>query len=149
MSTRELTIREAIREGLREEMRRDERVFIMGLNVAKAGGIFKVTEGLFEEFGPERVIDTPISEEGFVGMGVGAALTGMRPVVEIMFCDWITLAMDQIINQAAHLRYMTEGQARVPLIIRTTMGAGLSGAGHHSQSLHAWFCHIQMPAQTS
>lgn len=142
MSTRELTIREAIREGLQEEMKRDERVFILGVNVAKAGGIFKVTEGLFEEFGPERVVDTPISEEGFMGMGVGAALTGMRPVVEIMFCDFITLAMDQIVNQAAHIRYMTGGQAKVPLTIRTTLGAGRSAAGHHSQSLHAWFCHI-------
>jgi pyruvate dehydrogenase E1 component beta subunit len=139
---RELTIREAIREGLREEMRANECVVILGENVAEAGGVFKVTEGLLEEFGPQRVIDTPISEEGFVGMGVGAALTGMRPVVEIMFGDFITLAMDPIVNQAAHIRYMTGGQARVPLTIRMPIGAGRSAAAQHSQSLHAWFCHI-------
>jgi acetoin:2,6-dichlorophenolindophenol oxidoreductase subunit beta len=142
MSTRDLTIREAIREGIREEMAADERVFLMGENVAGAGGIFKLTEGLLAEFGPERVIDTPISEEGFVGMAVGAALTGMRPIVEVMFIDFITLAMDPIINQAAHIRYMTGGQAKVPLTIRTTLGAGRSSAGQHSQSLHAWFCHV-------
>jgi len=97
---------------------------------------------LLQEFGPQRVIDTPIAEEGFVGMAVGAALTGMRPVVEVMFCDFITLAMDPIINQAAHVRYMTGGQATVPLTIRTTLGAGRSAAAQHSQSIHAWFCHI-------
>jgi pyruvate/2-oxoglutarate/acetoin dehydrogenase E1 component len=142
MSSRELTTRDAIREALREEMRRDQGVFILGENVAGAGGIFKVTDGLLEEFGPQRVIDTPISEEGFVGMAVGAALTGMRPVVEVMFCDFITLAMDPIINQAAHVRYMTGGQAKVPLVIRTTLGAGRSAAAQHSQSIHDWFCHI-------
>jgi pyruvate/2-oxoglutarate/acetoin dehydrogenase E1 component len=142
MSTREITIREAIREALREEMRRDKNVFVLGENVAGAGGIFKVTEGLLDEFGPQRMIDTPIAEEGFVGMAVGAALTGMRPVVEVMFCDFITLAMDPIINQAAHVRYMTGGQATVPLVIRTTLGAGRSAAAQHSQSTHAWFCHI-------
>ena len=142
MSTRELSIREAIREGIREEMASDERIFLMGENVAEAGGIFKLTEGLLSEFGPSRVIDTPISEEGFVGMAVGAALTGMRPIVEVMFIDFITLAMDPIINQAAHIRYMTGGQATVPLTIRTTLGAGRSSAAQHSQSLHAWFCHV-------
>jgi pyruvate/2-oxoglutarate/acetoin dehydrogenase E1 component len=142
MSTRELTIREAIREGIREEMTADERIFLMGENVAEAGGIFKLTEGLLADFGPSRVIDTPISEEGFVGMAIGAALTGMRPIVEVMFIDFITLAMDPIINQAAHIRYMTGGQAKVPLTIRTTLGAGRSSAAQHSQSLHAWFCHI-------
>jgi pyruvate/2-oxoglutarate/acetoin dehydrogenase E1 component len=142
MSMRELSIREAIREALREEMEDDESVFLMGENVAAAGGIFKVTEGLLDEFGSKRVRDTPISEEGFVGLGVGAALTGMRPVVEVMFGDFITLAMEQIVNQAAHLRYMTGGQATVPLTIRTTLGAGRSSAGQHSQSIHAWFCHI-------
>ncbi len=142
MSTREMSIRDAIREGLREEMNRDQNVFVMGENVAGAGGVFKVTQGLLQEFGPQRVIDTPIAEEGFVGMAVGAALTGMRPVVEIMFCDFITLAMDPIINQAAHVRYMTGGQATVPLTIRTTLGAGRSAASQHSQSIHAWFCHI-------
>ena len=142
MSTREISIRDAIREGLREEMNRDQNVFVMGENVAGAGGVFKVTQGFLQEFGPQRVIDTPIAEEGFVGMAVGAALTGMRPVVEIMFCDFITLAMDPIINQAAHVRYMTGGQAKVPLTIRTTLGAGRSAASQHSQSIHAWFCHI-------
>lgn len=142
MSTRELTIREAIREGIREEMAIDERIFLMGENVAEAGGIFKLTEGLLADFGPSRVIDTPISEEGFVGMAVGAAMTGMRPIVEVMFIDFITLAMDPIVNQAAHIRYMTGGQAKVPLTIRTTLGAGRSSAAQHSQSLHAWFCHI-------
>jgi acetoin:2,6-dichlorophenolindophenol oxidoreductase subunit beta len=142
MSTREITIREAIREALREEMRRDKNVFVLGENVAGAGGIFKVTDSLLDEFGPQRMIDTPIAEEGFVGMAVGAALTGMRPVVEVMFCDFITLAMDPIINQAAHVRYMTGGQATVPLVIRTTLGAGRSAAAQHSQSTHAWFCHI-------
>jgi pyruvate dehydrogenase E1 component beta subunit len=135
-------MREAIREALREEMRHDKGVFILGENVAGAGGVFKVTEGLLDEFGPKRVIDTPIAEEGFVGMAVGAALTGMRPIVEVMFCDFITLAMDPIINQAAHVRYMTGGQAKVPLVIRTTLGAGRSAAAQHSQSIHDWFCHI-------
>ena len=142
MSMREVNIREAIREGIREEMAADKRIFLMGENVAGAGGIFKLTEGLLAEFGPARVIDTPISEEGFVGMAVGAALTGMRPIVEVMFIDFITLAMDPIINQAAHIRYMTGGQAKVPLTIRTTLGAGRSSAAQHSQSLHAWFCHV-------
>ena len=142
MSTREISVRDAIREGLREELNRDQNVFVMGENVAGAGGVFKVTLGLLQEFGPQRVIDTPIAEEGFVGMAVGAALTGMRPVVEVMFCDFITLAMDPIINQAAHVRYMTGGQATVPLTIRTTLGAGRSAAAQHSQSIHAWFCHI-------
>jgi pyruvate/2-oxoglutarate/acetoin dehydrogenase E1 component len=142
MSTREMSVRDAIREGLREELNRDQNVFVMGENVAGFGGVFKVTLGLLQEFGPERVIDTPIAEEGFVGMAIGAALTGMRPVVEVMFCDFITLAMDPIINQAAHVRYMTGGQATVPLTIRTTLGAGRSAAAQHSQSIHAWFCHI-------
>ena len=142
MSMREMSIRDAIREGLREEMHRDQNVFVLGENIAGAGGVFKVTQGLLQEFGPQRVIDTPIAEEGFVGMAVGAALTGMRPVVEVMFCDFITLALDPIINQAAHVRYMTGGQAKVPLTIRTTLGAGRSAAAQHSQSIHAWFCHI-------
>jgi len=142
MSMREINIREAIREALREEMIADDRVYLIGENIAGAGGIFKVTEGLLDEFGPNRVIDTPIAEEGFVGMAVGAALTGMKPVLEVMFCDFITLALDPIINQAAHIRYMTGGQATVPLTIRTTIGAGRSAAAQHSQSIHAWFCHI-------
>ena len=137
-----LTFAEAVGEALAEELRRDETVFLMGEDIAGAGGTFKVTVGLLEEFGAERVRDTPIAEAGIVGLGVGAALTGSRPVVEIMFGDFITLAMDQIVNQACKLRYMSGGQAVVPLTIRTTMGAGRSSAAQHSQSLHAWFAHI-------
>jgi len=136
------TIREAINEALHEEMHRDERVFIMGEDIGLAGGIFKVTAGLYNEFGSERVRDTPIAEAGIVGLAVGAAMTGMRPVVEIMFSDFTTLASDQIVNQAAKLRYMTAGQCKIPLVIRTAMGAGRRAAAQHSQSLHAWYCHI-------
>lgn len=139
---RKLTFAQAVREAIAEEMRRDPTVFLMGEDVGGAGGVFKVTVGLLEEFGPERVRDTPIAEAGFVGLGVGAALTGTRPIVEIMFGDFITLAMDQIVNQACKLRYMSGGQAKVPLTIRTTLGAGRSSAAQHSQSLHAWFAHM-------
>jgi pyruvate/2-oxoglutarate/acetoin dehydrogenase E1 component len=131
-----------VREALAEEMRRDSSIFCMGEDVAAYGGSFKVTKGLCDEFGPERVRDTPISEAGFVGAGVGAALTGMRPVVEVMFCDFTTIAMDQLVNQAAKVRYMFGGKAKVPLTIRTTIGGGRSGAAQHSQSLHAWFAHV-------
>lgn len=136
------TIREAINEALREEMGRDERVFIMGEDIGVAGGVFKVTAGLLDTFGPERVRDTPIAEAGIVGLAVGAAMTGMRPVVEIMFSDFTTLASDQIVNQAAKLRYMTAGQTKIPLVVRTAMGAGRRAAAQHSQSLQAWYCHI-------
>lgn len=139
---KELTYGEAMKEAIAEEMRRDPTVFLMGEEVGAAGGVFKTLGGLFEEFGPERVIDTPISEAGFTGLGVGAALTGMRPIVDIMFGDFIALAMDQVVNQAAKLRYMTGGQATVPLTIRATIGAGRSAAAQHSQSLHAWTAHI-------
>lgn len=139
---RTLTIAEAVREALSEELRRDPTTFLMGEDVAGAGGAFKATLGLLDEFGPERVRDTPIAEAGFVGLGVGAALTGCRPIVEIMFGDFLTLAMDQIVNQACKLRYMSGGQAKVPLTIRTTLGAGRSSAAQHSQSLHAWFAHM-------
>ena len=144
MSTpeKEMMFSEAVREAIAEEMRRDPSVFIMGEDVGAAGNVFKVLVGLYGEFGPERVIDTPISEEGFTGVGVGAALTGMRPIVEIMFGDFIALVMDQIVNQAAKLRYMSGGQAKVPLTIRATLGAGRSSAAQHSQSLHAWCAHI-------
>jgi pyruvate dehydrogenase E1 component beta subunit len=114
----------------------------MGEDIGRAGGVFNVTSGLQEEFGKDRVMDTPISEAGIAGLGVGAALTGMRPVVEIMFSDFLTLAMDQIVNQAAKLHYMTGGQARVPLVVRTGMGAGRGAAAQHSQSLQAWMAHI-------
>lgn len=139
---REMTIVEALREALAEEMSRDPTVFMMGEDIGRAGGVFNVTAGLQAEFGKERVMDTPISEAGFTGLGVGAALTGMRPVVELLFCDFLTLAMDQIVNQAAKLHYMTGGQAKVPLVIRTLMGAGRGAAAQHSQSLHAWVAHI-------
>jgi pyruvate/2-oxoglutarate/acetoin dehydrogenase E1 component len=140
--TRNLTIVEAIREALGEEMGRDPMVFLMGEDIGRAGGVFMVTKGLIDEFGPDRVMDTPISEAGMVAIAVGAAMTGMRPVVEIMFCDLLTLAMDQIANQAAKLHYMTGGQARVPLVVRTTTGAGRGAAAQHSQSLQAWVAHM-------
>ncbi|MDR7523761.1 MAG: alpha-ketoacid dehydrogenase subunit beta [Armatimonadota bacterium] len=139
---RELTFGQAIREALAEEMRRDPRVFIMGEDVAEAGTAFKVLVGLVDEFGRDRVIDTPISEAGFSGIGVGAAMTGMRPVVDIMFGDFITLAMDQIANQAAKVHYMSGGKLKVPIVFRTTLGATRRSAAQHSQSLHAWPSHV-------
>ncbi|MBC7225252.1 MAG: alpha-ketoacid dehydrogenase subunit beta [Anaerolineae bacterium] len=143
MATRIITYRDALREALREEMRRDERVFLMGEDIADPfGSAYKVTLGLSPEFGLERVRQTPISELGFTGAGVGAALTGMRPVVELMYIDFATLAMDQIVNQAAKIRYMSGGQAKVPLVIRTQGGMGRSSAAHHAQSLEAWFVHV-------
>jgi pyruvate/2-oxoglutarate/acetoin dehydrogenase E1 component len=139
---RELTMRDALREALREEMRRDPQVFVAGVDVSMRGGTFGVTMGLVEEFGPERVRDTPISEAAIVGCGLGAAITGMRPVVEVSQIDWITIAMDQIVNQVAKLRYMLGGKAKVPLVIRTAGGAGRGNAAQHSQSLEAWFVHV-------
>jgi pyruvate/2-oxoglutarate/acetoin dehydrogenase E1 component len=139
---RELTFAQAVREALAEEMRRDPRVFIIGEDVAEAGHPFKVLTGLVEEFGRDRVIDTPISEAGFTGIAVGAAMTGMRPVVDIMFGDFITLAMDQIVNQAAKVHYMSGGKLKVPLVVRTTLGATRRSAAQHSQSLHAWLSHV-------
>jgi pyruvate dehydrogenase E1 component beta subunit len=142
MSTREITFAQAINEALAEEMRRDPRVFIIGEDVAEAGTPFKVLSGLVKEFGPERVIDSPISEAGITGIGVGAAMTGMRPVVDIMFGDFITLTMDQMVNQAAKIHYMSGGKLKVPMVMRTTLGATRRSAAQHSQSLHAWFSHI-------
>ena len=139
---RELTFAQAIREALAEEMRHDSAVCIMGEDVAEAGTPFKVLSGLVEEFGKERVLDTPISEAGFTGLAVGAAMTGMRPVVDIMFGDFITLTMDQMVNQAAKVHYMSGGKWRVPMVMRTTLGATRRSAAQHSQSLHAWFCHV-------
>ena len=136
------TIREAINEALHEEMQRDPAIILMGEDVGLAGGVFKITNGLLTAFGPERVFDTPIAEAGIVGLAVGAAMTGLRPIVEIMFSDFTTLASDQIVNQAAKLRYMTAGQTTVPMVVRTAMGAGRRAAAQHSQSLHAWYCHI-------
>ena len=138
---RELIYRDAIREALDEEMARDDTVFIMGEDVGLLGGNFKCTEGLREKYGDMRVKDTPISEAGFVGIGIGAAITGMRPVIEIMFADFTMVAMDQICNQAAKITYMSGGQVQVPLVIRTPLGGGRSSAAQHSQSLHAWFAH--------
>jgi pyruvate/2-oxoglutarate/acetoin dehydrogenase E1 component len=139
---REITFSQAINEALAEEMRRDPRVFIIGEDVAEAGTPFKVLSGLVKQFGPERVIDSPISEAGIAGIGVGAAMTGMRPVVDIMFGDFATLIMDQVVNQAAKIHYMSGGKLKVPLVIRTTLGATRRSAAQHSQSLHAWFSHI-------
>jgi pyruvate dehydrogenase E1 component beta subunit len=141
-TSRKLTFGQAVREALAEEMRRDPTVFVMGEDVAEAGTPFKVLSGLVEEFGPERVMDTPISEAGFTGLGVGAAMTGMRPVVDIMFGDFLGLVMDQIANQAAKVHYMSGGTLKVPLVIRTTLGATRRSAAQHSQSLHAWPSHI-------
>ena len=142
VATRELTFAQAVREGLAEEMRRDSRVCIFGEDVAEAGTPFKVLSGLVEEFGAERVIDTPISEAGFTGMGVGAAMTGLRPVVDIMFGDFLTLTMDQMVNQAAKVHYMSGGTWKVPMVLRTTLGATRRSAAQHSQSLHAWLSHV-------
>jgi pyruvate dehydrogenase E1 component beta subunit len=141
-AVRELTLAEAVREGLAEEMRRDPRVFICGEDVAEAGTVFKVLTGLVDEFGKDRVLDTPISEAGFTGIAVGAAMTGLRPVVDIMFGDFIGLAMDQMVNQAAKIHYMSGGKWKVPMVMRTTLGATRRSAAQHSQSLHAWFAHI-------
>jgi acetoin:2,6-dichlorophenolindophenol oxidoreductase subunit beta len=139
---REITLGQAIREAIAEEMRRDPCVFIMGEDVAEAGTPFKVLSGLVEEFGTSRVIDTPISEAGITGLGVGGAMTGMRPIVDIMFGDFLGLAMDQIVNQAAKVHYMSGGKLKVPLVVRTTMGATRRTAAQHSQSLQAWVSHV-------
>jgi len=139
---REIAFREAICEAMAEEMRRDESVILIGEDVGKSGGIFKCSEGLWEEFGGDRVVDAPISEAGYVGLSVGAAMTGMRPIAELMFGDFVLLTMDQLVNQAAKIRYMTGGQCRVSLTVRLSMGAGRSSAAQHSQSLHALFAHI-------
>ena len=139
---REIKYREAIREALKEEMERDEEVLLIGEDIGARGGIYKATEALLEEFGGNRVYDTPISELAIIGAALGAALGGLRPVAEIMYIDFATLAMDQIVNQCAKIRYMTGGQAIVPLVIRTQSGAGSSVAAQHSQCLEAWFTHI-------
>jgi len=139
---RELTYREAVREALRQEMRRDQRVFIIGEDVGVYGGAFGVTMGLVDEFGEGRVVDTPISELGIAGAITGAALVGMRPVGEIMFMDFCTLAMEQLVNQAAKIRFMFGGKARVPFVLRTPAGSGSGAAAQHSQSLENWFVHV-------
>jgi len=140
---RQITYRDALREALREEMLRDKTVFVLGEDVGRYWqGAFKVTKGLAEEFGDERVRDTPISESAIIGVAAGAAITGMKPIAEIMFGDLSALAMDQIANQVAKLRYMFGGQTKVPVVIRMPFGAGVNIAAHHSQSLEAWFMHV-------
>ena len=138
----EVTYREAIREAMSEAMRRDEDVFIMGEDIAEMGGSMGVTQGMLAEFGPERVRNTPISEMAIVGAGVGAAVAGMRPIVEIMYQDFTTLAMEQLVSQAAKHRYMSGGQIKVPLTVRTQGGAGWSPGAQHAQQLEAWFVHV-------
>jgi pyruvate dehydrogenase E1 component beta subunit len=137
-----LTYAQALNEALREEMRADPRVFLMGEDIGHHGGIFRVTKDLIDEFGVERVRDTPISESGFVGLGIGAALAGMRPVVELLFMDFALVAADQIVNQAAKLRYMAGGTVSVPIVIRAQQGGGRGNGAQHSQSLEAWFAQV-------
>lgn len=139
---RELMVRDAIREALDEEMARDNTVFQMGEDIGVIGGNFKCTVGLMEKYGDLRVKDTPISEQGFVGMGVGAALTGLRPVVELMFADFMMVCGDQLFNQMAKITYMSGGQCSVPMVVRMPLGGGRSSAAQHSQSIHAWAAHI-------
>src|SRR2546426_7238972 len=141
-AVRELTYGEAVREAIAEEMRRDPRVFLIGEDVAEAGHPFKTRAGLGQGFGTDRIVDTPISEPGYAGIGVGAAMTGMRPIVDVMFGDFITLTMDQMVNQAAKAHYMSGGKIKVPIVFRTTLGATRRSAAQHSQSLHAWVSHI-------
>jgi acetoin:2,6-dichlorophenolindophenol oxidoreductase subunit beta len=138
----EITYREAVRDAMSEAMRRDDDVFIMGEDIAEMGGSMGVTQGMLEEFGPERVRNTPISEMAIVGAGVGAAISGMRPIVEIMYQDFTTLAMEQLVSQAAKHRYMSGGQIKVPLTVRTQGGAGWSPGAQHAQQLEAWFVHV-------
>ena len=139
---REITFAQAVNEAIREEMARDDSVILFGEDVAVAGGVWKVTEGLLDQFGPDRILDTPISEAGIAGLGVGAAMTGLRPIVEIMFGDFLPLASDQIVNQAAKTFYMSGGETRVPMVVLTSLGAGRRLAAQHSQSLQVWFAHI-------
>lgn len=138
----EINVRQALNDAIREEMEADTTVIIMGCDIGVRGGPFGVTLGLMDQFGKQRVIDTPISEPGFTGMGVGAAATGLRPIVEILYSDWLTLASDQIVNMAAKMRYMFGGKVNMPLVIRAPFGAGGGIAAQHSQSFEAWFNHI-------
>ncbi|MDR2162435.1 MAG: alpha-ketoacid dehydrogenase subunit beta [Clostridiales Family XIII bacterium] len=138
----EITYLQAVADALKEEMRRDEKVFMLGEDMGVYGGCFGVTRGFLDEFGEDRIMDTPISEGGFTGIAVGAAMAGYRPVVEYMFSDFVTIAMDLITNQAAKARFMLGGQVTVPLVIRTPAGSGTGAAAQHSQSLETWFCHI-------
>jgi len=139
---KQMTYAEAIRDGLRVEMKRDPSVYIAGEDVGIYGGVFGVTAGLMEEFGPGRVLDTPISETAIVGHAVGAAAAGLRPIVDVMFIDFMGICLDELFNQAAKMRYMFGGKAKIPLVLNTSCGAGISAAAQHSQSLEAWFAHI-------
>ncbi len=140
--TRILTVKQALKEAHAEEMRRDETIVILGCDVGVRGNPFGVTRGLFEEFGPERVWDTPISEAALVGACLGAAATGLRPICEILYSDWITIGMDQLVNQVAKIRYMFGGKIEVPMVIRAPVGAGGGQAAQHSQSFESWFSHV-------
>ena len=139
---REITYLEAIREAMTQEMERDSRVFLIGEDIGEYGGAFQVTYGMLEKFGPERILDTPITELALTGAATGAALIGMRPIAEIMFMDFTTLASEQLVNQAAKLRFMFGGQSTVPLVLRTPAGSGTGAAEHHSQSFENWFVHV-------
>ncbi len=139
---RKITYKQALKEAIREEMQNDEKVFLFGEDVAVHGGAFFVTTDLLSEFGPKRVLDTPISEIAIVGLAIGSSIIGLRPIAEIMFDDFLCVAMDQIVNQMSKIRYMSGGQLTLPLVIRTAMGAGLSAAAQHSQCLEAIFMHI-------
>ncbi len=139
---RQITISEAIREAMSQEMRKDNTVFLIGEDVGVLGGAFGVSKGMIEEFGPGRIITTPISETAIAGVGTGSAAAGYRPIVEIMYMDFFGICLDEIVNQAAKMRYMFGGQAKVPMVVRTACGAGLCGAGQHSQSLEVWVAHI-------
>ena len=138
----QMSCSEAIRDGIRMEMRRDPNVFLAGEDVGIFGGCFGVTAGLLDEFGKERVVDTPVTETAIMGLGVGSAATGLRPVVEIMFADFMGVCLDELYNQAAKMRYMFGGKTKIPMVIRAPVGAGVSAAAQHSQSNEAWFTHI-------
>ncbi|MFC6767327.1 alpha-ketoacid dehydrogenase subunit beta [Natrinema soli] len=142
LETETMTVREAIRQALREELERDEDVYVMGEDVGLFGGVLEVTSGLYEEFGEERVRDTPISEAGFMGAATGAAATGTRPVVELMFSDFAGVSMEQIMNQMAKMRYMFGGKADMPVTVRTTEGGGMGAASQHSGTIHSWIAHF-------
>jgi len=137
-----ITFKQAVSDALREEMHRDEKVFMMGEDMGIYGGCFGVTNGFLEEFGEERLMDTPIVESGFTSMAVGAAMAGYRPVIEYMFSDFVTVAMDALVNQAAKQRFMLGGQVKIPMVVRTPAGSGSGAAAQHSQSLETWFCHV-------
>jgi pyruvate/2-oxoglutarate/acetoin dehydrogenase E1 component len=139
---REITYAEAVREAMSQEMRKDPNVFLMGEDIGVYGGAFGVSVGMIEEFGPERIRDTPISEAAIMGAAVGAAMTGMRPIAEIQFSDFITIGMDQLVNQAAKSRYMFGGLAKVPMVVRAPAGSGTGAAGQHSSSMEAWYAHV-------